>query len=247
MEKKATLLIKGIHLIYTLSKEMECKTIANGFIAIHHDEIIDVGVHCNASYVDKDTRILEGNNHIAIPAFIEVDAYLPKDTNPQMLAFDEFFMRYMYNGTLHIQTRQRVPTPLYHNYHYSLHTNSNMPQSKIAPLYVISQMKKNTFDKTKPFCISCRDTHISLQNQMLAAQMLAMKEGIVAEELLKALTCHPASYLGLHKLGTIAKGMQANILLLYAKDIHSFFYSLDQNKIAQIIHKGVRIYPNLLI
>lgn len=244
MEKKATLLIKNLRGIYTMD-EMQPYVKNHAFIAVHHDEILDFGIHAFAHHVDKDTRILDCANHIAIPAFIEVDAWIPSNMN-SMREYDEFFMRYMYNGTLSVQLSQKIPDVLRHNYHYTiLQQKHSCKEEEI--LYAIAQMKREVPSKNPPFCISCKDQTISLQNQMLAAQMLAMKEQIDAYELLKALTCNPANYLGLERLGYIKKGGLANILILSAKDLHTFFYSLDQNQIAQIIHKGVRIYPNLLI
>ncbi|MEG0274389.1 MAG: amidohydrolase family protein, partial [Longicatena sp.] len=97
------------------------------------------------------------------------------------------------------------------------------------------------------FCISSSHEQVSLQSQMMAAQLLAMKDHINAYELLKAVTINPARFLKREDLGVLDIGKCANIILLSVKDIHSFFYSLDQNCISQIIHKGVRIYPNLLI
>ena len=244
MKKKATLLIKNLHTIYTMDEHAP-NLGPSAFIAIHHDEVLDLGVHSFLHHVDKDTRILDGSNHIAVPAFIEVNACIPQNII-SIREWDELFMRYMHHGTLTIHLQQQAPSVLCHNYHYELMSHHS-PMTNIPVLYALKQMKQNPFDNRSSFCISCWDEDISLQNQMLAAQLLAMKEQIEAYELLKGLTCNPAAFLGLKQMGVLKKQAIANILLLSSKDIHAFFYSLDQNQIAQIIHKGVRIYPNLLI
>ena len=215
-----------------------------GFIAIHHDEILDVGVHAYAQYVDKDTRIIDGSNHIAVPSFIEVSPNIPKHCRQGARELYEIFMRYMQNGTLTMYYDKSIQKNLLQDYHYEI--VQNVTCQKMPILYALKQIKQSTsFDET--VCISCADDAISLQNQMMAAQLLAMKEDIDAYHLLKALTTSPATYLNLQRYAKLKEGYIANILLLSTSDIHSFFYSLDQNRIAHIIHKGVRIFPNLLI
>lgn len=246
MNKKATLLIKNLYKIYTMEEHPSSVFLVNGFIAIHHDEIMDVGQHDYSAYVDKDTRIIDGRNHIAIPSFIEVNATLPCKTAHSARLQQEFFLRFMHSGTLtiHVQEEQHIVLP--YDYHYEVLQGKTLGEGEVID--VIAQMKSSNINQlNEPFCISTRDEVISLQNQMLAAQMLAMKDGICAHTLLKSLTIYPAKYLGLTNYGQLKKGCIANILIVSSRDIHSFFYSFDQRQIAHIIHKGVRVYPNLLI
>ena len=234
MKKHATLLIKNLRHIYTMEeKEGNPYVLSKGYIAIHHDEILAIGRGGYQSFVDKDTRIVDACNHIAIPAFIEPDARFVMQKGSHVLELHAFLMRYMRHGTLTIQMREAIPQPFYKDYHFHVLKPEQMHQDKL---------QLPTFP-----CLSCADEKVSLQNQMLAAQMLAMKEELEAYELLKMLTLYPAKALKLDHLGMLKKGMCANILVLSAKNIHAFFYSLDQDQIAQIIHKGVRIYPSLLV
>lgn len=79
--KKATLLIRNIHKLYTmnndsLGKPQICK---QAFLAVHHDKIMDCGVHEYRHLIDKDTRIVEGNHMIVVPGFIDCGIRLYKD------------------------------------------------------------------------------------------------------------------------------------------------------------------------
>lgn len=226
--------------------QKETPFLNNAFIAIHHDEIMDVGVHTYNHHIDKDTRIIDGTNHIAIPAFIEVDSDMSKQEVGNARQQHEFFMRYMLHGTTSVHVRKSIAKNLLQEYHYEV--LSSITPSKMKVVYPIQQMKAvQPIQSQKPFCISCADANISLQNQMMAAQLLAMKEGVDAYSLLESLTVHPATYLNLLRHGKIKRGFFANILLVSTVNVHDLFYSFDQNNIAHIIHKGVRIYPNLLI
>lgn len=246
VNKKATLLIRNLHLIYTMTeKNNKPHVLHDGFIAVHHDEILELGTHNFTHLIDKDTRILDGTNHIAVPAFIEADAAMLSPYS-DIREMDAYFMRYMKNGTLNIHMNQPVHKALHQNYHYEILCDAAVSDD-VRILHALHQMKQHTCMPPQPFCISCADDKVSLQNQMLAAQMLAMKENVDSFELLMALTRYPAMRLDLKDRGMLKAGMKADILVLCAENIHAFFYSLDQDQITQIIHKGVRIYPNLLI
>ncbi|MEG1474311.1 MAG: amidohydrolase family protein [Longicatena sp.] len=247
MEQKATLLIKNIEKIYT-NEQVQGKSLVLtcAFIAIHHDIILTCSCGDFSSYVDKDTRILDARNHIAIPSFIEPDATLSRSLR-STLAKNEFYMNYMHTGTLSIHVRHGNINKLLHkNYHYEI-LEKREEDETIPIVYALATMKLEKGSIPKSFCISCQDAHVSMQNQMLAAQMLALKEEISALTLLEALTLNPAKRLGLKQQGVLKKGYIANILVLSVCDIHTFFYSMNQHQISQIIHKGVRIYPNLLV
>lgn len=247
MKKYATLLIKNLRHIYTMEeKDGKPYVLSKGYIAIHHDEILAIGRGGYQSFVDKDTRIVDACNHIAVPAFIEPDAHFVMQKGSHVLELNAFLMRYMRHGTLTIHMQEVIPKPFYKDYHFHV-LKPRKKDFQLPVFYAIEQMHQDKLQLPAFPCLSCADEKVSLQNQMLAAQMLAMKEELDAYELLKMLTLYPAKALKLEHLGMLKKGMCANILVLSAKNIHAFFYSLDQDQIAQIIHKGVRIYPSLLV
>ena len=77
MKKRATLLIINLEKIYTMDMVNKHPLVfQHAFIAIHHERILAVGCGSWREYADKDTRILDGRGHIAVPGFIEVEAQL---------------------------------------------------------------------------------------------------------------------------------------------------------------------------
>lgn len=246
MKPKATLIIKNLEKIYTMTKlQGATLVVTHGFIAIHHDYIMKCGCGDFSDLMDADTRLIDGTNHIAIPGFLEVHADVSRQQDIRLQ--HEYFMRYRRQGTMcMVDVSDTVQPSLLQTYEYEvLH---NLTQKVDYPIvYVPSFLREHSRLSPQPFCISCHDEQIALQNQLLAAQLLAMKEGVAALRLLEALTVHPAHNLNLPQQGVLEAGKRADILVVSTKDIHDLFYSFDQQRIAHIIHKGVRIYPNLLI
>ena len=71
MKKRATLLIINLEKIYTMDMVNKHPLVfQHAFIAIHHERILAVGCGSWREYADKDTRILDGRGHIAVPGFI---------------------------------------------------------------------------------------------------------------------------------------------------------------------------------
>ena len=143
MKKYATLLIKNLRHIYTMEeKEGKPYVLSKGYIAIHHDEILAIGRGGYQSFVDKDTRIVDACNHIAIPAFIEPDARFVMQKGSHVLELHAFLMRYMRHGTLTIQMREAIPQPFYKDYHFHV----LKPQKKdfqLPVFYAIEQMHQD--------------------------------------------------------------------------------------------------------
>lgn len=68
---------------------------------MHHDVILEIGEGSYTHLLDKDTRILEGRSHFAIPAFIETDAVYPAcDEWNKTRKLQEYRMQYMQHGVL---------------------------------------------------------------------------------------------------------------------------------------------------
>ncbi|MFR5076941.1 MAG: hypothetical protein ACLTDX_02450 [[Clostridium] innocuum] len=80
-----------------------------------------------------------------------------------------------------------------------------------------------------------------------AAQLLGMAEVYDAWTLLQALTVWPARALHCSGLGHIRRNAQADILLFAYEDIHALFHTLGSQHLTQVIKKGIRVFPNILI
>ncbi|MFQ7536612.1 MAG: hypothetical protein ACLRL6_04205 [Clostridium sp.] len=85
--KHATLLIINLERVYTMDKVNGLPVVfQHAFIAVHHDKILAAGCGHGQEYADKDTRILDGRGHIAVPGFIEVEAQLSTASNATVCA-----------------------------------------------------------------------------------------------------------------------------------------------------------------
>lgn len=248
MKKKATLLIKNIERVYTMKIiKKESLVLETAYIAIHHDRILACSCGDFSQYIDSDTRIIDACNHIVIPSFIECKAILPivekqDRTRKEM----ECFMEYMRNGTLSIFAD--IPAHSQHdkNYHYEV-VHTHHENTRYPIVYGSELLKQKKKLRHSIFCMSSGSDIYPIYNQLTYAQMLFIKEGISAETLLKALTIYPAKRLGLSHLGSIEAGKQADLLILSCHDITTLFQSFGNANISQIVKKGVRIYPFLLI
>lgn len=238
MGKKATLLIKNIEKIYTLKKDIIYE---HAFLAIHHEMIIGIGKNNYESFVDKDTRIIDARGHFVIPGFIEVEASYPN--------VEQWNKNYMYASFRNEYMRHGVLT-------LAMDTDDKFLEVDIVKkkinkryniVYLEDILNKKKVVNTKSFCISTKDTTLHISNILSLAQLLYKKQKVEPIQLIKAMTLYPAKMLGLEKIGTIEVGNQADLLICLGNDITCLFKDLDDQKITQIIKKGVRIYPYLLI
>lgn len=242
MHKKATLLITHIYKLYTGKEINHHKIILqDAYVGIFHDTIIAVGTHEYHHLIDKDTRVVDATGHIMVPGFIEVDMEIVK-----MECFDEARLMhqsaysYMKHGVTTMQINEPIPVWQQPFYAYDIVWNKQTARYPIIKIDDI--LHKNI--RYQRFCISA--SHQS-HDPLHTAQLLYLKEHIDPYVLLKALTWYPAKQLGLQKIGQIDSGMIADLLLINAHDLTSMFSTLSQGMIYQVIKKGVRIYPNVIV
>ncbi|MEF9921252.1 MAG: hypothetical protein RR741_09060, partial [Erysipelotrichaceae bacterium] len=81
-QKKATLLIRNIHKLYTMdaiatNKTCEGLILEHAFLAVHHDYILAIAKGDPTCYIDSDTKIIEGDNLIIVPGFIDMGVVFP--------------------------------------------------------------------------------------------------------------------------------------------------------------------------
>lgn len=243
MHKKATLLITHIYKLYT-AKEINHRKIIlqDAYVGVFHDTIIAVGTHDYSHLIDKDTRVIDAAGHIMVPGFIEVDMEVKK-----MQRFDEARLlhecaySYMKHGVTTMQIKE--PAPVWQQPFYAYDMLWDIAVKHHYPIVKIEDVLQKKI-RCQRFCISA--SHQSY-DPLQTAQLLYLKEHMDPYVLLKALTWYPAKRLGLQKVGTIDSGMIADLLLINAHDLPSMFSTLSQGMIFQVIKKGVRIYPNVVV
>ena len=150
MKKKATMLIQHLEAVYTMYPKRN--TIKHhAFIAVYHDRILKIGSGTGREFIDKDTRIIEGRNHIALPGFIDIDVrsealkQQTSDTPYQLQSLSGTLLRH---GTMLIHNEtvlSEVKEQLRHPSMIDVHTKSY--QSKVEICRPLT-MKHDFYDKS---------------------------------------------------------------------------------------------------
>lgn len=247
MKKKATLLIQQLEAVYTMDpKPVTVKYQA--FIAIYHDRILKIGSGLGKEFIDKDTKIIDGRNHIALPGFIDIDVeseLLKKhtyDTAQRLQTMSGIFLRH---GTMLIHSKQAAETlkeQLKHPSMIDIHTQS----CKIQPEIVYPLIKKAR--ASKHFCISCGYDNSACLDQWLCAKLFLKNHPHIKEtKALAACTLNPAKALGLDDYGVLKAGAKANILLFHGKELSQVMTRFYGDELIHVIKDGIRFYPNPII
>ena len=243
MRKKATLLITHIHKLYTC-KEIghHMVVLSNAYVGIYHDFIIEVGVKDYSHLIDKDTRVVDATGHIMVPGFIDVCMNLPKlHRFDEARILQETAISYMRHGVTSLYIEEPKPIWYCESFIYEIYWQRK--QANGYPIMDLETILKQN-QKRKHFCLSAG---YNSENPLLSAQMSHIQQQISCVTLLNALCKYPAKRLRLKHVGIIDTGMQADMLLVNALDLEEMFSSLQDQKIYQVIKKGVRIYPNVIV
>lgn len=256
MEKKATLLLQHIEVIYPMVSPIS-STISHGFIAIHHDYILAIGEGEGGAFIDKDTRIIEGRGYIAVPAMIDVAMKLPIPSqglaDKQMIDHDhiryirEHCATLMKHGTLVGNITGYCPYPIQDIIHiFSLPYDFAFLHTGVSSVYeVIVPLNTVTADPIATFCISCGNQ--DCLDQWLCAKLMYRNSNKEAIEILAGCTCHPADALGVSMVGRLSVGKSANIIMMKGNNLANCMCNFHGDEYMRIIKEGVHIYPNKII
>jgi len=244
MKKKATLLIRHIERIYTMSPDVS-SWIAHGYIAVHHDRILAIHQGDGREYVDKDTRIVEGGSHIACPGFIDVTmGNLMKDVDiPQLY---ERSARLLKHGTTIVNCQADTDEKMQSL--FASPATIDCMHRKLKRGYAIVTPFQNERKQVRLFCIGTRYPQFDCLDQLLCAKWYALRHPDADPlRILAACTLFPAQCLSLRDAGVLKIGAKANILLMEGACISQVLYRLHGDESMQVIKDGVRLYPTLLI
>lgn len=243
MRKKATLLITHIHKLYTCKEiNHHMVVLSNAYVGMYHDVIIEVGVKDYAHLIDKDTRVVDATGHIMVPGFIDICMNLPQlERFDEARILQETAISYMRHGVTSLYMEKPKPIWYCESFIYEIYWQKE--QVNGYPMMDMDMVLKQN-KKRKQFCISAG---YNSQNPLLSAQMYHIRQQIPCVTLLNALCKYPAKRLQLKHVGMIDTGMQGDMLLVNALDLEEMFSNLQDQKIYQVIKKGVRIYPNVII
>ena len=242
-EETSYALIINLEKIYTMDMVNKHPLVfQHAFIAIHHERILAVGCGSWREYADKDTRILDGRGHIAVPGFIEVEAQLSTASKRDGLRRQlEEGMAYMRNGTLTLACRGGGAAALREQPCFEI-LDAN--PACIPVMYPYASLFQKNKKRLCRFCISAAGNY-AIQDQLCAAQLMGMAEVYDAWTLLQALTVWPARALDRGELD-ISREMLGGYPFVCSHDIHALFHTLGNRYLVQVIKKGIRIFPDIL-
>ena len=241
--KKATLLITHIHKLYT-GKEIGHHGIVlnHAYVGIFHDTILSVGTGSFSHLIDKDTRVIDATGHCMVPGFIDLGMVLSSLTRfDEQRILHETAALYMQHGVTSMCVDQKQPVWSQEYFAYDIYWNRKLSNRYpiVDAAWVLSHKETR-----KRFCIS---GGYGSRDPLKTAQLLYLKDHIEPHILLKALTIYPAKSMGLKNIGIIDSGMIADLLLVNVHDLNQMFSTLSEGLIYQVIKKGVRIYPNVIV
>lgn len=235
---KATLLIKNIAALYTC--DAQSHVFHDAFLAVHHDKIMDLGIHDYHSYIDDATRVVDARGECVVPAFIE--PALKLDTAPGINTL------YLDNAVLHAMYTNGILTCVSSNpWMQRQHIDQEVVVRTLIPqVPVIASIQDfHALTGAQTYILSCgykKDEHPVYTMHTLAAMLHAL-EGVDASDLLQAMTARSACAMHLGKKGILAPGWQADLLVLRCRDFDTYLKTEGISLIHRMVKRGIPVYP----
>ncbi len=244
MKKKATLLIQHLEAVYALYPKLT-SVFHHAYIAVYHDRILALGEGSGSVYIDKDTKIIEGRGHIAIPGMLDVAVNsvlfhrVESDTARNIITLGNHFLRH---GTMLIHTENTLPQALKEMLKYpTLPDYHDLPYQQRYPIIYPLHDKAKRYRR---FCISCGYENTNCLDLWLCVKLYAYRHrDIDPLSLLGACTCYPAKMLELSDYGIIKPKAKANIILLSGNHLADPLQRFHGDEAMQIIKDGIRLFP----
>ena len=242
---KATLIITHIHKLYATQRDQDAfLCLENAFVAVHHDRIIDLGTHDYHTWVDKDTRLIDAANEIVVPAFIDPHVRFSfNQKNGDNLRINRETMELFYKNGITTMAAEELPdiasTPFFELIRFK-------PKKKMALVdyhYLSNRILPKHFLLSTSFSYDSNPFY----DLMPLASLLCMEQAVTEEEVLASMTLYPARKLHLQRQNGIRRGAVANMIVFQARDLHELFHSFGRRRLHRIIHKGVHIYPHVIV
>lgn len=250
MKPTATLLLINITKLYPMAKSYD-EEITNAFIAIYHDKIIAMGTGDYQKYIDKDTRIINGNHCIAIPGIIDVRFEIKPPLTPYLyehhLDQDTYYalhpaalLRDM-QALLYSMLQKGITTfaypPLPKLYEDALKQLLHHPYECMPGVLTRTDIESCEYDAIQ---YPCFDPFYHMRKRKESTNLSEL-------ELLKRFTSNAALALKQPQLGSIAPHQQADILLIEGTSLAYVLHQITAPIMRSIIKKGTQQFPNIII
>ncbi|MEG0423259.1 MAG: hypothetical protein RR524_01805 [Erysipelotrichaceae bacterium] len=260
-QKKATLLIRNIHKLYTMdaiatNNTCEGLILEHAFLAVHHDYILAIGKGDPTIYIDSDTKIIEADNLIIVPGFIDMGVVFPtmvyfKEQREYLLKLRHHLHCLSKSGVTTVRSlinseevideahrellTQRLGKWLQIRLLHDVITHKDLIENK--EVACINPWEDKTID-AQPFTLATGDLHC---DDLLLCARLLYRQGILASSLLKGLTIDAARVLNMQEIGVLKQNNQADFLLIQANDIDELFQHMGSSTILSVYKAGILV------
>lgn len=247
MKKNATLLIQQIETIYAMYPKLQT-VYHHAFIAVYHDRILKIGNGLGSEYIDKDTKIINGKSHIALPGFLDISfqcdlfQHRTADSAHRLVTLSNQLLQH---GTMLVHSERILPEIKMMMKHPSMIDLHDDPYAKSAS--IVCPLHKRIKGRQR-CCISCGYDSITCLDQWLCAKLYAKRcPDIDPLKILAACTRIPAYQLKLYDYGILRQGAKANLLLFYGNELSDVLNRFTGDEIIHVIKDGIRFYPSPII
>lgn len=238
---KATLIIKNIENLYTCDDDFTI--LHHAFIAIHHDKIIDLGIHDYKSLLDVTTRVLDARGETVLPAFIDCnfEGFAKVRLGDQLRENNSALYAMKQNGILTLISDQ-----------YSVQrkelTQDVFVSKKKSEIPIIEREEEYRETKPKEFLISCGfgKPNSYVYSFQYLSYILFNSYHVPLRTLVQAMTSLPAKEYGLKDRGSIEVGKLADILILQVPTMEHYFQTLGRPLMHRMIKNGIPFYPEII-
>lgn len=238
---KATLIIKNIGSLYTCDENFTI--LNNAFIAIHHDKIIDLGVHDYKKWLDDATRVIEARGETVIPAFIDCsfNGFSKVRLGDQLRENNSASYAMKKNGILTLLSNKNgVQRKELTQDIFIRKTTSKLP--------IIEREEDYLVDKPSKFILSCGfgKPNSYVYSFQYLCYILFNSHKVCTRPLLEGMTSVVAKEFGLKDRGSIEVGKRADILVLQVPTMEHYFQTLGRPLIHRMIKNGIPFYPEII-
>lgn len=239
---KATLLIKNIEKIYTCDSNFTI--IEHGYIALHHDKIIDISSGSYKHWLDDATRVIDARGEIVVPAFIDCDfqGFEHVSMGDQLREDHAALYAMQKNGILTLLTRRsRLQRMELTQDVFVRKTKSNVP--------IVSAIDRVDETKLDRFMLSCGfgTPNAYVYSLQPLAYILFSMYHVKARSLLEAMTSLPAKEFDLKDRGSIKTGKIGDLLILQVPSIEHYYQTVGTPLIHRMIKNGIPFFPHWMV
>lgn len=239
---KATLIIQNIENLYTCDENFT--VISHGFVAIHHDRIIDYGNHSYKKWLDPATAVIDARGETVIPALIDCNygGFQHVRLGDQLRHDGAALFAMRSNGILTLLTKKAA-------LQRRELTQDVLVAKKNSDVPILDTNGFRLQDIPDRFMLSCSfgKPNSYIYSFQPLTYFLFNTYKVEGRRILESMTSLPAKEFGFKDRGSIQIGNRADLLILQVPTIEHYFQTMGRPLIHRMIKNGIQFYPHWLV